>query len=121
MPSVKFKHRHCRQRVLLPEFGTAVDGLADVDFLVRNDNILLGEKDADAPRIWSGRAVENFHMFPGRYRHSILFGGDRRIRDTPKSNVCKASLRASGRLTMFRVPSSEGAGFRLQWSVATRM
>src|ERR1700722_7042172 len=54
------------KRVLFLEFGPAVNGLADVDFLIGNLDTFLGEKNTHAPRIWSGRAVVNLHYFsPG--------------------------------------------------------
>jgi hypothetical protein len=49
----KFQDRDRRKRVFSPEFGTAIDRLHEVDFLVRYLDTLLGEKDANAARIWA--------------------------------------------------------------------
>jgi hypothetical protein len=60
---IELQYRDRRKRVLFLEFGPAVYGLADVDFLIRNLDALLGEKNTHAPRIWSGRAIVNPHYF----------------------------------------------------------
>src|SRR5277367_4616295 len=63
---IELQYGNRRKRVLFLEFGPAVDGLADVYFLIGNLDTFLGEKDTHTPRIWSGRAVVNLHYFsPG--------------------------------------------------------